>query len=114
MSVDRQSRTVQEWEELVGEQVRATRVAAGIDQMSLASLAGLSVGAIKNLEGGKGSSLKSLIRVLRSLDRAEWLEAVAPPITISPLHMLAAKRSNPTQRRRVVAPRRPPVAHRNG
>ena len=108
MSVIRQNRTVQEWEELVGEQVRAARVAADIDQMSLASLAGLSVGAIKNLEGGKGSSLKTLIRVLRSLDRAEWLEAIAPPITISPLHMLAAKRSNPTQRRRVASSRHRP------
>ncbi len=114
MSGDRQSRTVQEWEELVGEQIRAARVAAGIDQVSLASFAGLSVGAVKNLEGGKGSSLKSLIRVLRCLDRAEWLEAIAPSITVSPLHMLATKGSNRTPRRRVVAPRHRPVAPRNG
>jgi transcriptional regulator with XRE-family HTH domain len=103
MAVDRASRTVQEWEERVGEQIHAARAAAGLDQASLAELAGLSVGAIKNLEGGKGSSLKTIIRVLRALDRTDWLEALAPPITISPLHMLASKRANATRRRRVVA-----------
>ena len=73
--------------------------------MTLAERADLSVGAIKNLEGGKGSSLSTLIRVLRVLDRTDWLESLAPPITVSPLQMLAAKRATAAPRRRA-SPRR--------
>jgi len=101
MSFEHHTRTVQEWEADLGEQVRAARIAAQLDQATLAERADLSLGAVKNLEGGKGSSLKTLIRVLRVLDRTDWLDALAPPITISPLQMLAAKRSAARPRRRV-------------
>jgi transcriptional regulator with XRE-family HTH domain len=110
MSPEQHNRTVHEWEAHLGEQVRAARIAADLDQATLAELADLSVGAVKNLEGGKGSSLKTLIRVLRVLDRTDWLDALAPPITISPLQMLAAKRSAPGPRQRVS--RRRPVEPR--
>ncbi len=85
---------------MVGEQVRSTRLAADLDQRTLAGRADVSVGAVKNLEGGKGSSLRTLIRVVRALDRLDWLEALAPPITLSPLRMLAAQRSDPQRPRR--------------
>jgi len=109
MSSDRQNRTVHEWEAQLGEQVRAARIAADLDQATVAERADLSLGAVKNLEGGKGSSLKTLIRVLRVLECTDWLEALAPPITISPLQMLAARSSAPGPRRRV-SPRRPAKA----
>ena len=83
----------------LGSQVRATRLVANLDQRSLAAQADVSLGALKSLEGGKGSSLKTLIRVVRALERSDWLEALAPPITISPLRMLAAKRAAPLRRR---------------
>lgn len=85
---------------MVGEQVRSSRLAADLDQRTLAARADVSVGAVKNLEGGKGSSLRTLIRVVRVLDRVDWLEALAPPITVSPMRMLAAKRSAPPRPRR--------------
>jgi transcriptional regulator with XRE-family HTH domain len=105
MAIERRSSTVQEWEARLGAQVRAIRIAADLDQVTLAERADLSVGAIKNLEAGKGSSLGTLIRVLRALDRTDWLESLAPPITVSPLHMLAAKRATAAPRRRA-SPRR--------
>jgi transcriptional regulator with XRE-family HTH domain len=101
MSPEQHNLTTLEWEARLGEQVRAARIAADLDQATVAERADLSLGAVKNLEGGKGSSLKTLIRVLRVLDRTDWLDALAPPITISPLQMLAAKRSTPGLRRRV-------------
>lgn len=85
---------------MVGEQVRSSRLAADLDQRTLAERADVSVGAVKNLEGGKGSSLRTVIRVVRVLDRLDWLEALAPPITVSPMRMLAAKRSEPPRPRR--------------
>ena len=101
MPLEQHNRTVHDWEAHLGEQVRAARIAADLDQATVAELADLSIGAVKNLEGGKGSSLKTLIRVLRVLDRTDWLDALAPPITISPMQMLAAKRSAPGPRQRV-------------
>jgi transcriptional regulator with XRE-family HTH domain len=102
MSVMRQNKTTEEWETLVGAQFRAARIAADLDQASLAEQADVSIGAIKNLEAGKGSSLKTVVRVLRALDRTDWLESLAPPVSISPMALLASKRSGTRPRQRVV------------
>jgi HipA N-terminal domain len=51
--------------------------------------------AIKNLESGKGASLKTLIKRLRALNRADWLSSIAPVVSISPLQMLVAKPRRP-------------------
>lgn len=80
-------RTIEEWEARMGEQVRALRLRRNLEQASLAESAGVGISAIKNLEGGKGSTLKTLIRVARILGRQDWLESLAPPVTISPLQM---------------------------
>ncbi len=101
MVVPRSHRTVEEWETLVGEQVRAARVASDLDQVRLAALADVSVGALSNLERGRGSSLKTVVAVVRALGRTDWLEALAPPVTISPIQMLRAKQKSPRTRVRV-------------
>jgi len=80
--------TTREWEALIGEQVRTTRVSRDLDQVELARKANVSVGAISNLERGKGSTLGTLVAVARALDRTEWLQALAPAVTISPIRML--------------------------
>ncbi len=94
-------RTVEEWEKLVGEEVRAMRVANDLDQTRLALLADVSVGALSNLERGKGSSLKTVVAVIRALGRTDWLEALAPPVAVSPMRMLRAKQKSPRKRVRV-------------
>ncbi|MCL4445559.1 MAG: helix-turn-helix domain-containing protein [Actinobacteria bacterium] len=101
MLVERSYATVEEWERLVGEQVREARIAADLDQERLAALADLSVGALSNLERGKGSSLKTLVAVVRALGRTDWLESLAPPVTVSPMQMLRAKQRTPRKRLRV-------------
>ncbi len=89
--------TTTEWEGILGRQVRSARVAAGFDQERLAALAGVSVHSISNLERGKGSSVRTLVAVVRALGRSDWLEALAPPITVSPIRMLHG-RTGPPQR----------------
>lgn len=101
MQIERNYKIFEEWEKLVGEQVRAERIAHNFDQARLAILADVSVGALSNLERGKGSSLKTLVCVLRALGRTDWLEALAPPVTISPIQMLRAKQKAPRARVRV-------------
>ncbi|TSA20759.1 MAG: XRE family transcriptional regulator [Betaproteobacteria bacterium] len=85
------SKTVAEWESDLGSQVRALRLRANLDQVSLAERAGIGLTALKNLESGKGATVKTLVRMLRALNRAEWLLTLAPSVSISPLQMLKAK-----------------------
>jgi transcriptional regulator with XRE-family HTH domain len=103
MVVQRSYLTVAEWEALVGEQVRAVRIASNLDQTRLAELADVSVGALSNLERGKGSSLKTVVAVVRALGRTDWLEALARPVTVSPIQMLRAKQKSSRTRVRVRA-----------
>lgn len=100
--------TNDEWEALVGEQVRTARIAADLDQGRLAALADVSVGALSNLERGKGSSLKTVVAVVRALERTEWLESLAPAVTVSPMQMLRAKQQAPRTRVRVRSRHLPP------
>ena len=62
-NVNNDARTTSDWETYIGEQCRSTRIRANLEQEEVATLANVSTGAVKNLEGGKGSSLKTLIKV---------------------------------------------------
>ena len=95
-----------EWEHFLGQQFRAMRIRAGVEQTVLAERADVSTGAIKNLESGKGSSLKTIIKIVRCLGRTDWLESLAPEVSVSPMQMLAAARRT-APRQRVSKPRAP-------
>jgi transcriptional regulator with XRE-family HTH domain len=92
-------KSTSDYEALLGEQIKRLRIARDIDQISLASQANISVGAIKNLEGGKGSSLKTLILVLRALNQENWLTMLGPATTVSPLQMLRDQKLNAPRQR---------------
>ena len=79
--------TIAELEAQLGERLKALRLNQNLDQITLAERAGISVGALKNLENGSGSTLKTLVAVLRILGREEWLSTIAPIVTINPLNM---------------------------
>jgi transcriptional regulator with XRE-family HTH domain len=96
--VDRSYRTVNEWEAAVGDQVRRVRIGRNLDQAGLAELADVSIGAVSNLERGKGSSLRTLISVVRALDRTDWLDSLAPAVGVSPLQLLRSKQRAPQPR----------------
>ena len=90
------SKTPEEMEVEFGQQLRDLRLRRNIDQRQLAGQAGVALNAVKNLENGRGSTLSSLVKVLRSLGRADWLETLAPTVGISPMQMLKARQ--PRQR----------------
>jgi transcriptional regulator with XRE-family HTH domain len=92
MPVTASHRTIDEWEALVGDQVRRLRIARDLDQKTLAARADVSVGAISNLERGNGSSLATLIAVLRALDRTDWFESLAPAVDVSPMQLIRTRR----------------------
>jgi transcriptional regulator with XRE-family HTH domain len=90
------SQTQEEMEVEFGRQLRDLRLRRNIDQRQLAGQAGVALNAVKNLENGRGATLSSLVKVLRSLGRADWLKTLAPTVGISPMRMLKAKQ--PRQR----------------
>ena len=53
--------TSAEWEAELGRQIRALRLRQNLGQRQLADRAGIALNAVKNLEGGKGATLRSLI-----------------------------------------------------
>ena len=88
--------TPEEMEAELGEKLRRLRLNKNLDQKTLAERSGISVRALRNLEGGQGSTVKTLIRVLRTLGREEWLQTVAPVPTINPL--ILTRSAEPRQR----------------
>ncbi|HEY0802810.1 MAG TPA: helix-turn-helix transcriptional regulator [Steroidobacteraceae bacterium] len=93
-------RTSAELEALLGSRLRELRLLKNLDQVSLAERAGVSLNALKHLESGKGARVNSLIKVLRGLDRTDWLEALAPAVSISPMQMLKRASREPKRARR--------------
>ena len=88
--------TTTEWEAQLGTQLRSLRLRQELGQAQLAERAGVALNAVKHLESGKGATLTSFIKVLRTLGRADWLATLAPSVSISPLQMLKA--AQPRQR----------------
>ena len=75
----------------LGRQVRTLRLRQDLNQQQLAERAGIGLNAVKNLESGKGATLRTLTQTLRVLNRADWLSTLAPVVSISPVQMLRTK-----------------------
>lgn len=93
--------TVEEMEAYLGEQLKRLRLDKNLDQKTLAGRAGVSVRALRNLEGGAGTTIKTLLSVVRALGRESWLDTVGPVATINPLALTsrASQRQRATKRR---------------
>lgn len=87
---------------LLGARMRALRLSANLDQQETALRAGISVRALRNLESGTGSSVDTLLRVLKTLGALAGLQALAPEPTVNPLVLLHRQ----TPQRRVRRPRK--------
>lgn len=93
-----QYNTSDELEGELGARLRAARLRRNLSQVDLAASAGIALGSLRNLEAGKGATVTTLVRVIKSLHINEWLLGLQPEVTISPLRMLKAKK--PRQRAR--------------
>lgn len=82
----------------LGERVRRLRLRRNYDQRMTAERAGVSERALRNLETGNGSTVETLLRVLRALGALEGIEALAPRPGIDPMELL---RRGPREPRRV-------------
>lgn len=103
MTIAARQLTSDEWEQSLGEQLRRARLGQDLDQQQLADRAAVSIGALRNLERGSGSTLRTLVRVARALGREDWLGSFAPAVGVSPIEVY---RSGTKPRTRVYRPRR--------
>lgn len=81
-------RTTEEMEQGLGEQIRQERLRQDITIDHVANHAGVSRNAVRRLETGAGATVGTMVSVLQVLDRLDWLNALRPAITISPMAML--------------------------
>lgn len=91
--------TAEDYEHLLGEQFRRARLLVDLDQATLARTANVSLTALKSLEAGRGSSLRTVVRVARALDRTDWLLGLEPEPEISPIALLRAREGQAPRRR---------------
>jgi transcriptional regulator with XRE-family HTH domain len=80
--------SLKELQDQLGEQMRQLRISKNLDQITTAEKAGISEKTLKNLEAGRGSSVETLLRVLKALDSLDGLQFIAPKPSISPLALL--------------------------
>jgi transcriptional regulator with XRE-family HTH domain len=81
-----------ELEQRLGERLRALRIRNNLTQAQLAEAANVSLGALKRLERGMGSTTTTLVSVLRALDQESWVDALGPgPSRFNPLDVLDAR-----------------------
>lgn len=71
-----------------GDNVKRLRLDRNMTQMELARQAAISRTALVNLESGAGATLNTLVRVLRVLDRVQWLATLAPQVRVSPVDVM--------------------------
>jgi transcriptional regulator with XRE-family HTH domain len=90
----------------IGNALRERRLQSRLTQEQVARGAEISVGAVKNLENGNGSSVRSLLRVTRLYGIGSWVHTLSPPATptVSPMELLRQRQS---QQNRSTARRAP-------
>ena len=64
---------------ILGENLRASRLADNLSQQTAAERSGISLKAIRNLEAGENTSTLSLLSYCRTLRKTDWLMTLAPP-----------------------------------
>lgn len=98
-------KTPLELQALLGERIQRLRVSKNLDQRSTAEKAGISERALRQLEAGRGSTVETLVRVLKALEATDRIELLAPEPAMNPLALLR----NAKERKRVRHPRQPPA-----
>lgn len=89
----------------LGAQVRALRLQQDLDQATVAERAAVSLSALKALEAGRGSSLRTVVRVARALGRDDWLDEFFEEPTLSPIALAREREGARAPRRASPRPR---------
>jgi transcriptional regulator with XRE-family HTH domain len=81
--------TISELAVELGRRAKALRLWKRLEQVQVAEKAGISVRTLRGLELGQGSSLETLLRVMKALGTLDGLNALFPATpAVDPLAML--------------------------
>ena len=83
--------SINEIEATLGENIKTLRLQKNISRQRLCDAAGISQSALRHLEAGEGATIKTLICVVRALNKQDWLVALAPEVSINPLSLVRHK-----------------------
>ena len=87
----------------IGESLRAARLRANLTQATVCERSGIGLTALKRLENGRGGTLGTFVQVCRPLNRADWINTLAPEaVELSPIAYADALKKS----RRVIDRRR--------
>ncbi|MBN2227193.1 MAG: helix-turn-helix transcriptional regulator [candidate division Zixibacteria bacterium] len=87
----------------IGQYVRQMRLNRNLTQKQLAKMSGVNRVTISKFEGGRASTLLTLVQILRALDKLSILNTFYEEAEISPLQLLNLKKK---QRKRATGSRR--------
>jgi transcriptional regulator with XRE-family HTH domain len=83
----------------LGERLKRLRLNRNFDQKATAEKAGISERALRNLESGHGSTVETLLRVLKALDYLQGIDMLAPEPSVNPLQLLHQRKAPQRVRR---------------
>lgn len=63
----------------LGTNLKEVRLRLNISQQVAADRSGISLKAVRNIEGGLNASTESLVKYCRTLRKTDWLMSLAPP-----------------------------------
>lgn len=75
-------------EQEIGKRIKKERLKRNMTQLELGRKTGLSRVSISKIESGKGSSLSSILEILRMLNLLHFLDNLFPSSELSPLEIL--------------------------
>ncbi len=87
MKIRQTTRTPEALEEL-GRRVERVRLQRNTSLEDLAKEAGIGIATLQRLETGENVNFKTLIKVLRSLNRLGDIDNIIPDIEVSPFEIL--------------------------
>jgi transcriptional regulator with XRE-family HTH domain len=96
--------TPEELQAVLGERLRRLRLNRNIDQRTAAEKAGISERALRNLETGRGSTVETLLRVLKALEYLQGIDMLAPETSVNPLDLLRQRKAPQRARRSIKSP----------
>lgn len=91
--------TPDELQTALGERLKRLRLNRNLDQRATAEKAGISERALRNLESGHGSTVETMLRVLKALDYLQGIDMLAPETSVNPLALLRQRKAPQRVRR---------------
>ena len=101
--ISKKQSTAAELQRELGLQLRRERIRQRLEQQEVAANAGVARSAVGRVENGGGGTVHTLVSIVRALGREDWLNALAPQVSVMPMDSITRARKAPLRVRRSAA-----------